>query len=102
MPIVEVDGLKKSFDTVEVLHGLSLALDKRETLVIMGGSGSGKTVLLRHIAGLIRPDAGSIRVFDRNIEHLKIGRASCRESESMSRVAESVKKARRSIEARTG
>jgi phospholipid/cholesterol/gamma-HCH transport system ATP-binding protein len=70
MAIVEVSGLKKSFDKVEVLHGLSLALDKGETLVIMGGSGSGKTVLLRHIAGLIRPDAGSIRVFDRNIEHL--------------------------------
>jgi phospholipid/cholesterol/gamma-HCH transport system ATP-binding protein len=70
MPIVEVHGLKKSFDKVEVLHGLSLTLDKGETLVIMGGSGSGKTVLLRHIAGLIRPDAGTIRVFDRNIEHL--------------------------------
>jgi phospholipid/cholesterol/gamma-HCH transport system ATP-binding protein len=70
MPIVEVDGLKKSFDTVEVLHGLSFTLDKGETLVVMGGSGSGKTVLLRHIAGLIRPDAGTIRVFDRNIEHL--------------------------------
>lgn len=70
MPIVEVDGLKKSFDTVEVLHGLSFTLDKGETLVVMGGSGSGKTVLLRHIAGLIRPDAGTIRIFDRNIEHL--------------------------------
>jgi phospholipid/cholesterol/gamma-HCH transport system ATP-binding protein len=70
MAIVEVDGLKKSFDTVEVLHGLSFTLDKGETLVVMGGSGSGKTVLLRHIAGLIRPDAGTIRVFDRNIEHL--------------------------------
>jgi phospholipid/cholesterol/gamma-HCH transport system ATP-binding protein len=70
MPIVEVSGLTKSFDGVEVLRSLSLTLDKGETLVIMGGSGSGKTVLLRHIAGLIRPDAGSIRVFDQNIEHL--------------------------------
>src|SRR5918996_5579559 len=70
MAIVEVNGLKKSFDRVEVLHGLSLTLDKGETLVVMGGSGSGKTVLLRRIAGLIRPDAGTIRVFDRNIEHL--------------------------------
>ncbi|HUF93706.1 MAG TPA: ATP-binding cassette domain-containing protein [Candidatus Limnocylindria bacterium] len=70
MAIVEVNGLTKRFDAVEVLRGLSLTLDKGETLVIMGGSGSGKTVLLRHIAGLIRPDAGSIRVFGRNIEHL--------------------------------
>ncbi len=70
MAIVEVNGLTKRFDAVEVLRGLSFTLDKGETLVIMGGSGSGKTVLLRHIAGLIRPDAGSIRVFGRNIEHL--------------------------------
>src|SRR5207237_8019966 len=45
-------------------------LDKGETLVVMGGSGSGKTVLLRHIAGLIRPDAGQVRVFAIAIEAL--------------------------------
>ncbi|HEU5323707.1 MAG TPA: ATP-binding cassette domain-containing protein, partial [Methylomirabilota bacterium] len=43
---------------------------KSETLVVMGGSGSGKTVLLRHVAGLMRPDAGHIRVFGRRIEAL--------------------------------
>src|SRR5438034_5922675 len=65
---VEVVNLRKSFDRAEVLRGVSFRLDKGETLVVMGGSGSGKTVLLRHVAGLLRPDAGEVRVFGRNIE----------------------------------
>jgi phospholipid/cholesterol/gamma-HCH transport system ATP-binding protein len=68
--IVEVIGLRKSFDRNEVLRGVSFRLDKGETLVVMGGSGSGKTVLLRHVAGLVRPDAGQVRVFGINIERL--------------------------------
>jgi len=68
--IIEVIDVRKSFDTVEVLHGLSLTLHKAETLVVMGGSGSGKTVTLRLVAGLIQPDAGQLRVFGRNIEAL--------------------------------
>jgi phospholipid/cholesterol/gamma-HCH transport system ATP-binding protein len=67
---VEVVDLRKSFETVDVLKGVSLRLDKGETLVVMGGSGSGKTVLLRLIDGLIRPDSGSIRLFGQNIEQL--------------------------------
>jgi phospholipid/cholesterol/gamma-HCH transport system ATP-binding protein len=69
-PVVDVVDLRKAFDRAEVLRGVSFRLDKGETLVVMGGSGSGKTVLLRHIAGLIRPDAGEVRVFGRNIEGL--------------------------------
>ena len=68
--VIEAHGLWKRFDTVEVLQGVSFALEKGETLVIMGGSGSGKTVMLRLVAGLIRPDAGTIHVFGRSIEHL--------------------------------
>ena len=68
--VIEAHGLWKRFDTVEVLRGVSFALEKGETLVIMGGSGSGKTVMLRLVAGLIRPDAGTIHVFGRSIEHL--------------------------------
>src|SRR6059058_1422093 len=68
--IVEAIDVQKNFDAVEVLRGVSFALAKGETLVVMGGSGSGKTVLLRLIAGLIRPDAGQIRVFGRSIEGL--------------------------------
>jgi phospholipid/cholesterol/gamma-HCH transport system ATP-binding protein len=69
-PIVEAIDLRKSFDANEVLRGVSFALAKGETLVVMGGSGSGKTVLLRLVAGLIRPDGGQLRVFGRNIERL--------------------------------
>jgi phospholipid/cholesterol/gamma-HCH transport system ATP-binding protein len=68
--IIEVVDVEKGFETTPVLTGVSLALEKGETLVVMGGSGSGKTVLLRLIAGLLKPDAGQIRVFDRNIEDL--------------------------------
>ena len=68
--IVEAQDLRKNFDANEVLRGVSFTLAKGETLVVMGGSGAGKTVLLRLVAGLIRPDSGRIRVFGRNIENL--------------------------------
>jgi phospholipid/cholesterol/gamma-HCH transport system ATP-binding protein len=70
-PVVELVGVRRAFDAGEVLRGVAFALAKGETLVVMGGSGSGKTVLLRLIAGLIRPDAGQIRVFGRSIEQLR-------------------------------
>jgi len=68
--IVEVISLRKAFDGNEVLRDLTFSLDKGETLVVMGGSGSGKTVLLRHVAGLSRPDSGQVRVLGTNIETL--------------------------------
>lgn len=68
--IIEVVGVEKGFEATPVLKGVSFTLEKGETLVVMGGSGSGKTVLLRCIAGLLRPDAGRIRVFDRYVEEL--------------------------------
>ena len=68
--LIEVIDVEKGFEATPVLTGVSFALEKGETLVVMGGSGSGKTVLLRLIAGLLRPDAGRIRVFDRHIEDL--------------------------------
>src|SRR6266403_1728767 len=68
--MVEAVDLRKRFDSTEVLRGVSFTLTKGETLVIMGGSGAGKTVLLRLVAGLIRPDGGRLRVFGRSIENL--------------------------------
>src|SRR5207244_4244303 len=56
--------------TLDVLKGVSFRLDRGETLVVMGGSGSGKTVLLRIIDGLLRPDGGAVVLFDQHIEHL--------------------------------
>jgi phospholipid/cholesterol/gamma-HCH transport system ATP-binding protein len=69
-PLVEVTDVWKSFDAVRVLRGVSLALTQGEIFVVMGGSGSGKTVLLRLMAGLLRPDRGQIRLFGRSIERL--------------------------------
>lgn len=59
---VEVQGLRKSFGNHEVLRGLDLAVAPGEILVIMGPSGSGKSVLLKHIIGLEQPDRGRILI----------------------------------------
>lgn len=54
--------LRKSFGPNEVLKGVDLSIPKGETVVILGGSGSGKSVLIRHTIGLHRPDAGEVWV----------------------------------------
>lgn len=59
---VSVRGLRKSFDGRVVLHDLSLDIQAGEIFVLMGPSGSGKSVFLRHLIGLEEPDAGEIRV----------------------------------------
>jgi phospholipid/cholesterol/gamma-HCH transport system ATP-binding protein len=59
---VQVRGLKKSYDGVEVLHGVDFEVARGEIFVIMGPSGSGKSVLLRHIIGLETPNAGDILI----------------------------------------
>jgi phospholipid/cholesterol/gamma-HCH transport system ATP-binding protein len=68
--VVEARDLRKRFGAAEVLRGVSFTVDKGETLVVMGGSGSGKTVLLRTVAGLIRPDGGQIQVFGIDVGRL--------------------------------
>ena len=60
-PLISCRGLRKSFGEHEVLHDLDVDVRRGETLVVLGGSGSGKSVLLKHMNGLIRPDAGSVR-----------------------------------------
>ncbi len=59
---VRFEGVWKSFDDQGVLRGLDLEVPRGTTLCVMGGSGSGKTVLLRLTAGLIKPDRGLIEV----------------------------------------
>src|SRR6185503_12992029 len=59
---VEVIGLKKSFDGRQVLKGINFEVERGEVFVIMGPSGSGKSVLLKHIIGLEKPEEGDILI----------------------------------------
>jgi len=61
-PFIKYRGLRKSFGRKEVLKGIDLAIERGETIVIMGGSGTGKSVLIRHTIGLHKPDAGEVWV----------------------------------------
>ncbi len=61
-PFIRCQGIEKAFRHTVVLHGLSLEVHAGETLVLLGGSGSGKSVLLKHLNGLLRPDGGEVWV----------------------------------------
>ncbi len=61
-PKLRVEALSKSFDGKVVLDGMSFSVADRESLVIVGLSGSGKSVLLKHLIGLMRPDSGKVYV----------------------------------------
>ncbi|MBQ3943396.1 MAG: ATP-binding cassette domain-containing protein, partial [Elusimicrobia bacterium] len=62
--MIKVENLYKSFETKKVLKGVSFELKDGETLVIIGGSGTGKSILLKNLVGLIRPDSGKIIIDD--------------------------------------
>jgi phospholipid/cholesterol/gamma-HCH transport system ATP-binding protein len=68
--VVEVRNLKKSFGEVKVLRNLNLDLYDRENLVILGRSGSGKSVLIKCMVGLLKPDAGEINVLGYDVPNL--------------------------------
>ncbi|WP_199555655.1 ABC transporter ATP-binding protein [Sandaracinobacteroides hominis] len=71
---LKISGLKKAFGSKVVLDGVDLSVAPGESLVIIGGSGTGKSVLLKCILGLIKPDAGSILLDGKELVGLK-GRA---------------------------
>lgn len=66
-PVLEIKNLKKSFGDNHVLKGFNLKLYEGENLVIMGKSGSGKSVMVKCLVGLIQPDSGSITIKDQDI-----------------------------------
>lgn len=61
-PFIRFEGIHKAFGPKQVLRGIDLDITTGETIVVIGGSGSGKSVLLRHIIGLHRPDQGRVYV----------------------------------------
>ena len=69
-PAIELRGVRKGFHGKPVLRGVDLAIGAGETTVILGGSGSGKSVCMKHMIGLLRADAGEIRVLGRDVTRL--------------------------------
>lgn len=69
-PIIKIDNLHKSFGTNVVLNGFTMDLKEGENVVVMGKSGSGKSVMIKCVIGLEKPDSGSILVMDKEINKL--------------------------------
>jgi phospholipid/cholesterol/gamma-HCH transport system ATP-binding protein len=68
--VISLKGIRKSFGTLEVLKGVELEVRKGENVVVLGRSGSGKSVLIKIIAGLLRPDEGSVAVLGQEVDAL--------------------------------
>jgi phospholipid/cholesterol/gamma-HCH transport system ATP-binding protein len=66
-PLIDVQDIYKSFNGFPVLKGVNLKIPEGTTTVILGGSGSGKTVLMKHIMGLFKPDQGQVIVDGQNV-----------------------------------
>src|ERR1700744_5829647 len=66
--MIEVRDLQKSFGTQKILDGVSLKIETGESVVIIGRSGGGKSVLLKHIIGLLQPDSGEGLIDGEKIE----------------------------------
>lgn len=62
MNMIEIKDLHKNFGSKKVLQGVNLTIEKGETLVVIGRSGCGKSVLIKHIVGLLQPDSGFVKV----------------------------------------
>ena len=69
--MIEVEDLHKSFDGLEVLRGVSFQVARGEILALIGVSGHGKSVVLKHVAGLMRPDRGHVYIGGKDIFSLR-------------------------------
>ena len=72
VPAVAVEDLHKSFGVQKVLNGITLTICRGETMAVLGRSGTGKSVLLRIIIGLVKPDSGSVRILGQDTTSLTI------------------------------
>jgi phospholipid/cholesterol/gamma-HCH transport system ATP-binding protein len=72
IPAVSIVDLHKSFGEQKVLNGINLHVGRGETLAVLGRSGTGKSVLLRIIVGLQKPDSGAVRIHGQDIEGLDL------------------------------
>ena len=69
-PVISIRGLYKSFDELHVLKGIDLTVSKGENVAILGKSGTGKSVLIKMIVGLLRPDRGDVIVLGKEVDKL--------------------------------
>src|SRR5437016_889119 len=69
-PVVRLEHVKKSFEGREVLKDISMEVKAGENVVVLGKSGTGKTVIIKCIVGLITPDSGKIMVLGKNVARL--------------------------------
>jgi phospholipid/cholesterol/gamma-HCH transport system ATP-binding protein len=69
-PVIQIRGLEKSFGTNRVLRGVDLDVRKGENVAVLGRSGTGKSVLIKIIVGLLKPDKGSVIVLGENVADL--------------------------------
>jgi phospholipid/cholesterol/gamma-HCH transport system ATP-binding protein len=70
MPLVDLRNLHKRFGHLVVLDGVDLAIPEGQSLVVIGASGTGKSVMLKHIVGLLKPDEGEVYFDDKRIDTL--------------------------------
>ena len=68
--MIELHDVYKMLGDREILKGMTFSVPQGKTYVLMGRSGCGKSVTLRHIIGILKPDAGSVRVDDQEVPHL--------------------------------
>jgi phospholipid/cholesterol/gamma-HCH transport system ATP-binding protein len=69
-PVILIKGLYKSFDDLDVLKGIDFTLFKGENVAVLGKSGTGKSVLIKIIVGLLKPDKGKVMVLDKQVDKL--------------------------------
>ena len=69
--MIDIDNVHKAFDGFQVLKGISLRIEKGEVIALIGMSGNGKSVLLKHVAGLFKPDQGRVLVYGKDLATLK-------------------------------
>src|SRR5688572_6787365 len=70
MSFIELRNVSKRFGKLVVLHDLTLKIEKGQSLVVIGASGTGKSVMLKHIVGLLRPDNGEVWIDGQRIDKL--------------------------------
>ncbi|GIK22640.1 MAG: ABC transporter ATP-binding protein [Ignavibacterium sp.] len=70
--MIEINDLHKSFGSKKVLQGVNLTIEAGETIVIIGRSGCGKSVLIKHIVGLLEPDSGFVKVEGKIVSDLSL------------------------------